>query len=59
VRVCVSQLPPEQKQVIDMAFFRGMTHVEIAAALEEPLGTIKARIRRAMMKLNESLKAYL
>ena len=35
-----------------------MTHQEIAEALDEPLGTIKARIRRGMLKLKESLKAY-
>ena len=42
-----------------MAFFGGMTHAEIAEALQEPLGTIKARIRRGMLKLRESLQAYL
>jgi RNA polymerase sigma-70 factor (ECF subfamily) len=41
-----------------MAFFGGMTHMEIAEALNESLGTTKARIRRGMLKLRESLKAY-
>jgi len=59
VRSAVRGLPGEQRQAIEMAFFTGMTHVEIAEALQEPLGTIKARIRRGMLKLRESLQAYL
>jgi len=35
-----------------------MTHIEIAKALKEPLGTVKARIRRGMLKLRESLEDY-
>jgi len=58
VRSAVEGLPREQQQVIQMAFFVGMTHQEIAEALKEPLGTIKARIRRGMLKLRESLQAY-
>src|SRR5262245_10907394 len=59
VRRAVSDLVGEQRQAIEMAFFGGMTHAEIAEALQEPLGTIKARIRRGMLKLRESLQAYL
>ena len=59
VRAAVELLPREQRQAIAMAFFGGMTHVEIAKALNEPLGTTKARIRRGMVKLRESLQAYL
>jgi RNA polymerase sigma-70 factor, ECF subfamily len=58
VRATVQTLPPDQKQAIELAFFGGMTHQEIAETLGEPLGTIKARIRRGMIKLKESLKAY-
>jgi RNA polymerase sigma-70 factor (ECF subfamily) len=58
VRSAVGGLPAEQRQSIEMAFFGGMTHQEIAEALGEPLGTIKARIRRGMLKLRESLQAY-
>jgi RNA polymerase sigma-70 factor (ECF subfamily) len=54
----VNQLPLDQRQAIEMAFFGGMTHIEIAEALKEPLGTVKARIRRGMLKLRESLQAY-
>jgi len=56
VRSAVGGLPPEQRQAIEMAFFGGLTHMEIAEALNEPLGTIKARIRRGMLKLRESLE---
>jgi len=59
VRSAVNGLPGDQRQAIEMAFFGGMTHAEIAEALHEPLGTIKARIRRGMLKLRDSLQAYL
>jgi len=58
VRSAVESLSHEQRRAIEMAFFGGMTHIEIAEALNEPLGTIKARIRRGMLKLRESLQPY-
>jgi RNA polymerase sigma-70 factor (ECF subfamily) len=58
IRSAVHGLAKEQQEAIEMAFFGGMTHEEIAAALRQPLGTIKARIRRGMLKLRENLKAY-
>ncbi len=59
VRSAVAGLAPEQRQAIEMAFFGGLTHVEIAQELNEPLGTVKARIRRGMLKLREELRPYL
>jgi RNA polymerase sigma-70 factor (ECF subfamily) len=56
VRSAVGGLPRDQRQAIEMAFFGGLTHLEIAEALKEPLGTIKARIRRGMLKLREGLE---
>jgi RNA polymerase sigma-70 factor (ECF subfamily) len=56
LRSALNGLPNEQRQAIEMAFFGGMTHLEIAGALREPLGTIKARIRRGMLKLRECLE---
>jgi RNA polymerase sigma-70 factor, ECF subfamily len=53
VRSIVSKLPTEQREAIEMAFFNDLTHQEIAAALGQPLGTIKARIRRGLLKLRE------
>ncbi len=58
VRSAVKSLPLEQRQAIEMAFFGGLTHPEIAGELNQPLGTIKARIRRGMLKLRESLQAH-
>jgi len=58
VRGAVNQLPSDQRQAIELAFFGGMTHQEIAENLNEPLGTVKARIRRGMFKLRESLQAF-
>lgn len=59
IRSTVGNLPADQRRVIELAFFSGLTHVEIAEALGEPLGTVKARIRRGMLKLRESLQGYL
>ncbi len=53
VRSAVMELSTEQRQAIEMAFFGGLTQNEIAEELEQPLGTIKARIRRGMMKLKK------
>lgn len=59
VRRSVAGLGAEQRQAIEMAFFGGLTHAEIAAALGQPLGTVKARIRRGMLALRESLQPKL
>ena len=59
VRSAVAGLPLEQRQAIEMAFLGGMTQNEIADALRQPLGTIKARIRRGMLKLRQSLRSQL
>lgn len=53
VRRAIQELSKEQRQAIQLAFFSGMSQTEIAETLNEPLGTIKARIRRGMMKLRE------
>ena len=59
VRAAVAELPPDQRVAIEMAFFSGLSHADIAESLHEPLGTVKARIRRGMMKLRDHLKSYL
>jgi len=55
VRAAVATLPPEQQRALELAFFGGLTQEEIARKLREPLGTVKARIRRGLLKLRDSL----
>jgi len=59
--VCASALnglPDEQAHAVQLAFIRGWTHEEIAHAIGEPLGTVKARIRRGLLALRKILKDY-
>jgi RNA polymerase sigma-70 factor (ECF subfamily) len=55
LREALVNLPPEQKQVIEMAYFQGMSQSEIAAATQTPLGTVKTRARQALLKLRDAL----
>ena len=59
VRSALSDLPAEQRRALELAFFSGLTHEQIARQLASPLGTIKARIRRGLLKLRETLPARL
>ena len=56
VRAALAEIPSEQKQVVELAFFGGLTHEQIAQQLDAPLGTIKARIRRGLLRLRDCLK---
>jgi RNA polymerase sigma-70 factor, ECF subfamily len=56
VRSLLNNLPEDQRQVIELAFFEHRTHHEIAAQLGQPLGTVKARIRRGLLKLREQFR---
>lgn len=53
LRMLVLQLPKEQAVLIELAFFKGMTHTEIAESTQIPLGTVKTRLRNALQKLRE------
>jgi RNA polymerase sigma-70 factor, ECF subfamily len=54
-RVALNSLPPDQKQVIELAYFAGLSHSEIATQLAAPLGTIKGRIRLGLDRLRVAM----
>jgi RNA polymerase sigma-70 factor (ECF subfamily) len=51
VQIVLRELPPEQREAVELAFFGGLTHAELAERLREPLGTIKSRIRMGLTRL--------
>lgn len=59
VHEAVRKLPKEQREAIELAFFASMTHAEISEHLKEPLGTIKARVRRGMLALRKLIAPQL
>lgn len=56
VRELMTSLQPQQKRAIELAYFEGLSHTEIAATLQEPLGTVKSWIRNGLMRLREGLR---
>lgn len=57
VRQALSVLPPAQREVVEMAFFGGLTRQEIAEKMGVPLGTVHTRARLGLQKLREALEA--
>jgi RNA polymerase sigma-70 factor (ECF subfamily) len=57
-RRAVSELPADQRSVLEMAYFQGLTQQEIAEKTKTPLGTVKTRVRLGLMKLRERVRSY-
>ena len=57
VKACVEALESGQKQAVALAFYRGLSHAELAAHLHEPLGTVKSWVRRGLDRLKACLEA--
>jgi len=56
VRAMLAELPPDQSEVVNLAFIEGLSHSEIATRLGLPLGTVKSRMRLAYQKIRDALE---
>ena len=59
IRSAIGGLPADQRQAVELAFFSGLTQQEISEKLSAPLGTVKARIRRGLLKMRDQLEGLL
>ena len=58
IRAALGELPNEQRHVIELAYFGGFTHTEIASMLDTPIGTVKGRMRLGLDKLRGHLGGW-
>jgi len=58
IRGAICELPNEQRRVIELAYFGGFTHAEIASMLDAPIGTVKGRMRLGLHKLRDQLQGW-
>jgi RNA polymerase sigma-70 factor (ECF subfamily) len=58
IATALNSLPLEQRELVQLAFFDGLSHSELAEKLGQPLGTVKTRIRSGILKLREQLEPY-
>lgn len=58
VQTALTQLPENQQQILRMAYYDGLSQTKIAERLDLPLGTVKARARRALLKLRQTLTTH-
>lgn len=58
IRGAIDELPNEQRRVIELAYFGGFTHAEIASMLDAPIGTVKGRMRLGLHKLRDQLQGW-
>lgn len=58
IRGALGELPAEQRRVIELSYFGGFTHVEIASMLDTPVGTVKGRMRLGLHKLRDRLQGW-
>jgi RNA polymerase sigma-70 factor (ECF subfamily) len=57
IRAALEELPPDQSRVIELAYYGGFTHTEIASILDTPVGTIKGRMRLGLQKMRSQLRS--
>ena len=57
-RAVIGELPEDQRRALELAYFEGLTHQEIAERTATPLGTVKTRVRLGLMKLRERIRPY-
>lgn len=57
VRQVIAELPDEQRKTLQLAYFEGLSHTEIASRTGDPLGTVKTRIRQALISLRKAFPA--